>query len=72
MSPRHIVVQVNRDAHRLVDSWSQHVDDLLEDMGLPVMRSGGNVLTWPFKVVELSEIQNLKEERDARRARKST
>ncbi|TFK94863.1 FAD/NAD-P-binding domain-containing protein [Polyporus arcularius HHB13444] len=52
-------------------SWPQHADDLLEDMGLPVMRSGGNALTWPFKVVDLSEIKKLKEERDARRAQRS-
>ncbi|KAI0355439.1 FAD/NAD-P-binding domain-containing protein [Trametes cingulata] len=49
-------------------TWPQHVDDLLEDMRLPVMRSGGNWLTWPFKVMDLTEIKNLKEERDARRA----
>ncbi|KAI0758131.1 FAD/NAD(P)-binding domain-containing protein [Fomes fomentarius] len=52
-------------------SWPQHVDDLLEDMGLLIMRSGGNALTWPFQVVDLKEIQNLKEERDARRGRKT-
>lgn len=51
--------------------WPQHADDLLEDMGLPVMRSGGNALTWPFQVVDLKEIQNLKEERDTRRAHSS-
>ncbi|KAI0751192.1 FAD/NAD-P-binding domain-containing protein [Daedaleopsis nitida] len=51
-------------------SWPQHVDDLLEDMGLPVMRSGGNALTWPFKVIDLSEIQYLKEEREALRAKR--
>ncbi|TBU39199.1 hypothetical protein BD309DRAFT_454467 [Dichomitus squalens] len=49
-------------------SWSQHADDLLEDMGLPIMRSGGNAITWPFKVVSLEEISTLKEERDAKRA----
>ncbi|EJF62217.1 hypothetical protein DICSQDRAFT_169248 [Dichomitus squalens LYAD-421 SS1] len=32
-------------------SWSQHADDDLEDMGLPIMRSGGNAITWPFKVI---------------------
>ncbi|KAI0329615.1 FAD/NAD-P-binding domain-containing protein [Cubamyces sp. BRFM 1775] len=48
-------------------TWPQHVDDLLEDMGLPVMRSGGNALTWPFKVIDIKEIKYLKEERDARR-----
>ncbi|KAI0315357.1 FAD/NAD-P-binding domain-containing protein [Amylostereum chailletii] len=52
-------------------TWPQHVDDLLEDMGLPVMRSGGNWLTWPFKVVDLEEIRELKGERDARRARRA-
>ncbi|KAI0658609.1 FAD/NAD(P)-binding domain-containing protein [Cubamyces menziesii] len=51
-------------------TWPQHVDDLLDDLGLPNMRSGGNGLTWPFKVVDLKEIQSLKEERDAKRARK--
>ena len=50
--------------------WPQHVDDLLEDMGLPIMRSGGNALTWPFKVVDLKEISTLKEERDAKRVEK--
>jgi dimethylaniline monooxygenase (N-oxide forming) len=48
-------------------SWPQFVDDLLEDMGVPVMRSGGNWLTWPFKVVDLDEISTLKAERDAKR-----
>ncbi|KAI0677680.1 FAD/NAD(P)-binding domain-containing protein [Trametes maxima] len=48
-------------------NWPQYTDDLLEDMGLRVMRSGGNALTWPFKVVDLDELKNLKEERDARR-----
>ncbi|KAI0686660.1 FAD/NAD-P-binding domain-containing protein [Cerioporus squamosus] len=51
-------------------SWPQHADDLLDDLGLPVMRSGGNWLTWPFKVVDLKEISTLKEERDAKRAGK--
>ncbi|KAL7282731.1 LOW QUALITY PROTEIN: hypothetical protein ACG7TL_004205 [Trametes sanguinea] len=50
-------------------SWPQYTDDLLEDMGLRVLRSGGNGLTWPFKVIDLDEIGDLKEERDARRAR---
>ena len=31
------------------------------------MRSGGNWFTWPFKVIDLKEIQFLKEERDAKR-----
>lgn len=47
--------------------WPQHADDLLEDMGLPVMRSGGNALTWPFKVIDLTEIGTLREERNAQR-----
>nr|VWO99039.1 14-alpha sterol demethylase Cyp51A (EC [Ganoderma boninense] len=52
-------------------SWPQHADDLLEDLGLPIMRSGGNALTWPFKVVDLKEIEHLKEERDAKRAKQT-
>ncbi|KAI0371492.1 FAD/NAD(P)-binding domain-containing protein [Pilatotrama ljubarskyi] len=48
-------------------AWPQYSDDLLEDMGLRVMRSGGNALNWPFKVVDLDELKTLKEERDARR-----
>ena len=43
------------------------VDDLLEDMHLRSMRSGGNWLTWPFKVIDLQEIVNLGEERRAKR-----
>jgi hypothetical protein len=45
-------------------TWPQFVDDLLEDMGVRAMRSGGNWLSWPFKVVELDEISTLKVERD--------
>jgi dimethylaniline monooxygenase (N-oxide forming) len=45
-------------------SWPQLVDDLLEDMGARAMRSGGNWLSWPFKVVDLDEISTLKSERD--------
>ena len=43
------------------------VDELLEDMDLPIMRSGGNCLTWPFRVVDLKEIENLHEERAEKR-----
>ncbi|KAI0355438.1 FAD/NAD-P-binding domain-containing protein [Trametes cingulata] len=49
-------------------AWPQYTDDLLKDMGLRVMRSGGNALSWPFKVIDLDELKTLKEERDARRA----
>jgi len=48
-------------------SWPQLVDELLEDMGVRAMRSGGNWLTWPFKVTDLREISTLKAERDAQR-----
>ncbi|KAJ7679052.1 FAD/NAD-P-binding domain-containing protein [Mycena polygramma] len=48
-------------------TWPQYVDDLLEDMYLPSMRSGGNWFTWPFKVVDVKEIVNLHEERTANR-----
>ena len=47
--------------------WPQLADDLLEDMGLPSERSGGNWLTWPFKPIDLAELANLKDERDAKR-----
>ncbi|KAI6115956.1 hypothetical protein F5141DRAFT_1099920 [Pisolithus sp. B1] len=47
--------------------WPQAMDDLLEDMGVPIMRSGGNWLTWPFKVITPAEIKNLREERRAKR-----
>ncbi|KAL1940036.1 hypothetical protein VTO73DRAFT_9371 [Trametes versicolor] len=48
-------------------TWPQYADDMLEDMGLRVLRSGGNALTWAFKPVDSVEIKGLKEERDARR-----
>ncbi|KAI6096926.1 FAD/NAD(P)-binding domain-containing protein [Pisolithus croceorrhizus] len=48
-------------------SWPQAMDELLEDMGVPIMRSGGNWLTWPFKVIMPAEIKNLREERRAKR-----
>ena len=54
--------------HKRFHRWPQLVDDLLEDMGVPAMRSGGNWLTWPFKVIDLNEISTLKAERDAKRS----
>lgn len=48
-------------------SWPQAMDELLEDMGVPIMRSGGNWLTWPFKIITPAEIKNLGEERRAKR-----
>ncbi|KAL1742696.1 hypothetical protein HDZ31DRAFT_42667 [Schizophyllum fasciatum] len=54
-------------------AWPHIIDDLLEDMGLPIFRSGGNWLTWPFKVINVRELATLKEERrairEARRAK---
>ncbi|KAF8334414.1 FAD/NAD-P-binding domain-containing protein [Amanita rubescens] len=47
--------------------WCQHVDTLLMDMHLPSMRSGGNWFSWPFQVIEQSEIARLGEERRAQR-----
>jgi len=52
-------------------SWPQAVDDLLEDMELPIHRSGGNWFTWPFKVIEPKEISSLGEERRKKRQQKS-
>ncbi|KAJ7147149.1 FAD/NAD-P-binding domain-containing protein [Mycena crocata] len=48
-------------------TWPQYTDQLLEEMGLRSMRSGGNWLTWPFKVIDLKEISTLAEERRANR-----
>jgi len=48
-------------------TWCQAVDELLEDMDLPSMRSGGNWLTWPFKVNDVSQIATLGEERRQKR-----
>ncbi|EIW77421.1 FAD/NAD(P)-binding domain-containing protein [Coniophora puteana RWD-64-598 SS2] len=44
-------------------SWPQAMDNLLDDMGLRTQRSGGNWLTWPFKVVSVDELKGLKLER---------
>ncbi|KZV98736.1 FAD/NAD(P)-binding domain-containing protein [Exidia glandulosa HHB12029] len=49
-------------------TWPQHVDRLLADMGLKTCRSGGNWLTWPFKVIQASEIATLHDERENMRA----
>ncbi|KAJ3512120.1 hypothetical protein NLJ89_g3707 [Agrocybe chaxingu] len=45
-------------------SWPQAADELLNDMYLPGMRSGGNWLNWVFKVIDLKEIENLTQERE--------
>ena len=50
------------------DRWPQIADTLLEDMDLPIFRSGGNWLTWPFAVVDLKEIEHLTKERKDKRA----
>ncbi|KAF9228314.1 FAD/NAD(P)-binding domain-containing protein [Gyrodon lividus] len=48
-------------------SWPQAIDELLEDMELPTLRTGGNWLTWPFRVISPNEIATLGEERRAKR-----
>lgn len=45
--------------------WPQAVDEMLEDMYLPSQRSGGNWLTWPFKTINVKEIEDLTQERRA-------
>lgn len=51
------------------NSYPQLCDDLLEDMDLATMRSGGNMLTWPLKIVDLKEIKDLHEERYVKRSK---
>jgi dimethylaniline monooxygenase (N-oxide forming) len=46
-------------------SWPQAADELLEDMYLPTLRSGGSWFNWVFKVMDLKEIATLGEERRA-------
>ncbi|KAF8901932.1 hypothetical protein CPB84DRAFT_1679400, partial [Gymnopilus junonius] len=46
-------------------TWPQAADQLLEDLYLRSMRSGGNWFTWPFKVMDLKEVSSLREEREA-------
>ncbi|KAJ3512117.1 hypothetical protein NLJ89_g3713 [Agrocybe chaxingu] len=48
-------------------TWPQAADELLEDMYLPSMRSGGNWINWVFKVINPKEIANLTEERRVKR-----
>ncbi|KAL0575359.1 hypothetical protein V5O48_006610 [Marasmius crinis-equi] len=50
-------------------TWPQYTDELLKEMGLQSGRSGGNWLTWPFKVIDMSQLATLREERRERRAR---
>ncbi|KAJ7677451.1 FAD/NAD-P-binding domain-containing protein [Mycena rosella] len=51
-------------------TWPQYTDQLLEEMGLRSMRSGGNWFTWPFKVIDLKELSTLAEERRERREKR--
>ncbi|KAF5315243.1 hypothetical protein D9619_007506 [Psilocybe cf. subviscida] len=48
-------------------TWPQAADELLDDMHLPTLRSGGNWFNWIFKPIDLKEIENLAEERRERR-----
>ncbi|KAH9486090.1 FAD-dependent monooxygenase DEP4 [Psilocybe cubensis] len=50
-------------------TWPQAADELLADMYVPNMRSGGNWFTWPFRVIDLKELATLGEERRAVRER---
>ena len=72
----YVIIRDLSGAHRtsivLWCRWPQLADQLLEDMGLPSNRSGGNWLTWLFKPVDLDELVHLKEERDAMRRALST
>ncbi|KZT54410.1 FAD/NAD(P)-binding domain-containing protein [Calocera cornea HHB12733] len=49
-------------------NWPQAMDELLDDLGLVNVRSGGSWLTWPFKVIDVTELSRLTEERLAKRA----
>ncbi|PPR00533.1 hypothetical protein CVT24_005507 [Panaeolus cyanescens] len=44
-------------------TWPQAADQLLDDMRLPSLRSGGNWFNWAFKIIDLKEIENLTMER---------
>ncbi|KAG6381876.1 hypothetical protein JVT61DRAFT_491 [Boletus reticuloceps] len=48
-------------------TWPQTMDELLDDMGLPNMRSVGNWITWPLKAFSVDEIATLREERHTKR-----
>ncbi|KAF9240381.1 FAD/NAD(P)-binding domain-containing protein [Melanogaster broomeanus] len=48
-------------------SWPQAIDELLDDMEVPSMRTGGNWLTWPLRVISLDEIASLGKERRIKR-----
>ncbi|KAJ7788555.1 FAD/NAD-P-binding domain-containing protein [Mycena olivaceomarginata] len=54
-------------SHAVFWTWPQHSDELLEDMYLPSLRSGGNFFTWPFQVISITELAMLHEEREANR-----
>ncbi|KAF8801867.1 FAD/NAD(P)-binding domain-containing protein [Phlegmacium glaucopus] len=47
--------------------WPQAVEELLQDMSLPIYRSGGNWFNWIFQVIDSKEIANLSEERRVNR-----
>ena len=51
------------------DSYAQAADDLLEDMRLPIIRSGGNWFNWVFKTINISELASLTQERAEKRAK---
>ena len=48
---------------QILFSWPQAADELLEDMYLPTIRSGGSWFNWVFKIIDLKEIATLGEER---------
>ncbi|KZO93494.1 FAD/NAD-P-binding domain-containing protein [Calocera viscosa TUFC12733] len=50
-------------------NWPQAMDELLDDIGVASVRSGGNWLTWPFKVIDPTELSTLSEERHAKRCK---
>ncbi|KAJ7784353.1 FAD/NAD-P-binding domain-containing protein [Mycena metata] len=65
------LVKINESFNSVVPfwTWPQYTDQLLEEMGLRSMRSGGNWFTWPFRVINIKEIATLAEERREKRLR---
>ncbi|EIW77403.1 FAD/NAD(P)-binding domain-containing protein [Coniophora puteana RWD-64-598 SS2] len=51
-------------------AWPQQMDDLREDMGVMGANDPWNWLTWPFKVVGVDDLKDLKRQRETAREQK--
>jgi len=66
-APVHFLCELKWKLRVMCFRWPQAADDLLDDMYLPMLRSGGSWYNWIFKPIDIMELATVTEERKALR-----